>query len=403
MEGAGIVLHNGMTTRKQILALLSCLVLGVFCTRVQTQPRPPEQTVSSILPFMTLPLHPLTRLLPVVVKGKCGFIDRHGKIVVKPEFDRCHDFSDGRAIVMVGSKTIVINENGQTVFEPKLRLYGPKFSDGLISVCSRSDTCIPIGYLDREGRMAIKPQFSTGYPFSEGRALINVDNRWGYINKKGKTVIPPKFLQASAFSNGLAQVHTYENTAEWRGARWSYIDKNGKIVRSQRRREPANLVNGFAPSKWNGFEWTLIDETGEPAFHPQFDTDQISVAEYPRVCDGLIRVVTKGPWSKWGYADLSGRIVIHPQFTWAQHFSEGLAVVKVNNGKLGYVDKTGTVVIRAQFDQADDFIGGVARVQFGQFVSMSPCTGQFCPGSFIWDSEMGYIDKTGKFIWKPTK
>src|SRR5688572_14516974 len=392
-----------MTPRKQILSLLSCLILGVFCTPVHPQSRAPERTVSHILPYLTLPRDPLTRLLPVVVKGKCGFIDRAGKIVVKPEFDSCHDFSDGRAIVMVGLKTIVINENGQTVFEPKNRLYGHKFSDGLISVCSRSDTCAPIGYLDKEGRMAIEPQFNTGYPFSEGRALINVDNRWGYIDKQGRTVIPATFLQASSFANGLAQVHTIENTAEWQGSRWFYIDKNGKIVRSQRPREPATLVNGFAPSKWNGIEWTLIDETGEVVFHPQFDTDQISVVEYPRVCDGLIRVVTKGPWSKWGYADLSGKIVIHPQFVWAQHFSEGLAVVQMSDRKFGYADKTGAAVIKAQFDRADDFIGGIARVQFGRFVSRYPCSGEICIESFVWESEMGYIDKTGKFIWKPTK
>lgn len=64
---------------------------------------------------------------------------------------------------------------------------------------------------------------------------------------------------------------------------------------------------------------------------------------------------------------------------------------------------SGAVVIKAQFDRADDFIGGIARVQFGRFVSRYPCSGEICIESFAWDSEMGYIDKTGKFIWKPTK
>jgi WG repeat protein len=363
----------------------------------------PERTVSDILPFINLPRDARTKLLPVVVNGKCGFIDRDGKIVIEPEFDKCHDFSDERAVVMIGSKTIVIDENGQTVFEPKSRLYGAKFSDGLISVCSRDDTCAPIGYLDKDGRMAIQPQFTTGYPFSEGRALISVESTWGYIDKTGRTVIPPKFLNASPFSNGLAYVQMIETTPQWRTARWFLIDKNGKIVRSLRAEEPRALVNGFAPSKWNGFDWTLIDETGNIAFHPQFDTAQISVAEYPRLCDGLIRVHTKGPWAKWGYADLSGRIVIPPQFAWAQHFSEGLAVIKMSGEKFGYIDKTGTVVIKAEFDRAHDFIGGIARVEFGRWISRSPCSGEFCPQSFGWDSEMGYIDRTGRFIWKPTK
>jgi hypothetical protein len=347
---------------------------------------------------------PLTPLLPVVVEGRCGFIHRTGKLVVQPEFDTCQDFADGRAVVTVGSKTLVINEKGKAVFEPKSRVYGARFSDGLISVCSRADTCTPIGYLDKDGRMAIQPQFDTGFPFSDGRALIHVDNRWGYIDKEGKTVIPPKYLQASPFKNGMAQVHTYENNAEWRGPRWFYIDTNGKIIRSQKPREPEMLVNGFAAMKLGPMEWTLIDEKGEIAFHPQFDTSKIFVAEYPRVSEGLIRVLEKNLQWNWGYADLSGRIVIQPQFSWANHFSEGLAAIHTNERKYGYIDKTGTIVIKPQFDKAGDFIGGIARVEFGQFVSTSPpCAGQICVQSYMWDSEMGYIDKAGKFIWKPTK
>ena len=397
-----------MIDGKQIRALLSCVILGAFCNRVNSQSSAPEPTVSDILPSVRLPLDPVAKLLPVVVKGKCGFIDHDGRLVVKAEFDSCNDFSEGRAVVRSGSKTLVINQNGKTVFEPRLRLYGHKFSDGLLSVCGRSDTCAPIGYIDKEGRMAIEPRFRTGYPFSEGRALLNVDNRWGYIDKKGKIVIEPRFTQASPFSDGLAQVYTLENTSEWRGPRWFYIDKHGRTVRSQGPREPAILVNGFASlrlpsSSGSGMKWTLIDKTGEVVFFPQFDTAQFSVVEYPRVCDGLVRIVTAGSRSKWGFADLSGRIVIEPQFAWAGDFSEGLAVVKTNGGKMGYVDKTGTVVIEAKFDEASDFVGGIARVQFGRLVARDLCEGPVCPASFAWDSEMGYIDKTGQFIWKPTK
>jgi hypothetical protein len=108
-------------------------------------------------------------------------------------------------------------------------------------------------------------------------------------------------------------------------------------------------------------------------------------------------------YGKWGYADVSGRIVIQPQFFWAHHFSEGLAIVETNDRKYGYIDKTGTIVIKPQFDKAEDFVGGIARVEFGQFVARMPCLGEICVTSFIWESEMGYIDMTGKFIWKPTK
>lgn len=88
---------------------------------------------------------------------------------------------------------------------------------------------------------------------------------------------------------------------------------------------------------------------------------------------------------------------------WAiQSLFIALPALQMNDRKSGYADKTGTVVIKAQFDRADDFIGGIPRVQFGR-LSRYPCAGEVGIESFVWDSEMGYIDKSGKFIWKPTK
>ena len=51
---------------------------------------------------------------------------------------------------------------------------------------------------------------------------------------------------------------------------------------------------------------------------------------------------------KWGYIDKTGKIVIHPQFSQAGTFSEGLATVAIENGtKKNYVmiDKKGKIVI----------------------------------------------------------
>ena len=47
------------------------------------------------------------------------------------------------------------------------------------------------------------------------------------------------------------------------------------------------------------------------------------------------------------------------------------------------MNKMGKVVIRPQFDQAGEFYQGIVPVTVGD--------------------KSGYIDKTGKYIWKPTK
>jgi hypothetical protein len=47
---------------------------------------------------------------------------------------------------------------------------------------------------------------------------------------------------------------------------------------------------------------------------------------------------------KWGYIDRTGKVVIEPQFDFADRFSEELAAIRVGNetvGQYGYIDKTG--------------------------------------------------------------
>src|SRR6266404_3130217 len=84
---------------------------------------------------------------------------------------------------------------------------------------------------------------------------------------------------------------------------------------------------------------------------------------------------------KWGYIDNTGKVVIKPQFAWAEEFSEGLAAFENEDGKHGYIDETGRVVIAPKFDNWTEFSEGLAAVSV--------------------DFEWGYIDKTGKWAIPP--
>jgi hypothetical protein len=48
-----------------------------------------------------------------------------------------------------------------------------------------------VGYIDKQGRFAINPQFDTGGDFAGGLAPVWVAGRQGYINKSGKFVWNP--------------------------------------------------------------------------------------------------------------------------------------------------------------------------------------------------------------------
>lgn len=51
--------------------------------------------------------------------------------------------------------------------------------------------------------------------------------------------------------------------------------------------------------------------------------------------------------------------------------------------KYGFVNKKGKIIVKPKFDYANSFTNGLARVGTKEGI--------------------GYIDKTGKYIWQPTK
>jgi hypothetical protein len=99
--------------------------------------------------------------------------------------------------------------------------------------------------------------------------------------------------------------------------------------------------------------------------------------------EGLARVQTKD--GKMSYINPLGEIVFTvPGLTWADPFSEGLAdaALQMRPGQriYGYIDHTGNFVIKPQFQTATPFVNGLAQVAL--------------------NGEMGYIDKSGAFVWK---
>src|SRR6218665_1301018 len=59
------------------------------------------------------------------------------------------------------------------------------------------------GYIDKNGKIAISPQFESAGDFHQGLARIRLDNKWGFINKNGEIAIEPQFDYAWDFHEGL--------------------------------------------------------------------------------------------------------------------------------------------------------------------------------------------------------
>lgn len=67
------------------------------------------------------------------------------------------------------------------------------------------------GYLDREGRWAVTPQFAECGDFSEGFAAVSIGEQNGFINARGEWLVNPRYHNAGAFCDGYANCEIYDS------------------------------------------------------------------------------------------------------------------------------------------------------------------------------------------------
>ncbi|MBL0049661.1 MAG: WG repeat-containing protein [Bacteroidetes bacterium] len=261
------------------------------------------------------------------------------------------------------------------------------------------------GYIDKQGKYVVNPQFKSAYLITDGIAVVeSSEGKFGYIGEDGKYIINPIYKFASNFSEGLAFVAS-ENGFP------TCINKKGE---TQFVLKDASLVgvfnDGLAYIQVKE-KYGFIDNTGKTVINPQFDVSN-------QFSDGLAAVANKKDKDAdkvWGYIDKLGKIIINPQFKTAGDFKDGKALVG-DGKKFGYIDKKGLYIINPQFDEASIFSEGLAGIKQGetwgfintegkivinpQFEAISSFKNGLAAvrsGKENW----GYIDKEGKFAINP--
>jgi hypothetical protein len=377
-----------------------------------------RQKVISLVVFLTALSVPLIHaqasdgsdLFVVIVNDKRGYIDRTGKIVIEPKWAGANNFSEGLAVVAVdspGYKEGYIDATGKLViaatfddagdFENGLALVGI----GEFGLHGSGDH--KFGFIDRDGKWVIRPTYRTMYGFSEGlAAAMNDDGKWGFIDKTGKVVIPFQFEVGSFFSDGLARMFSKEKS------RFGYIDRSGKWVIEPQFFDAFPFVEGSAVVKSIGKlsnpypggmtigerddeerQFLIIDRTGKTVF--TFDK---TVRRVQAFSEGLAVVEVfqkKGP-PLTGFVDTTGKFILPPKYPFVDNFQDGLAQFLLD-GKWTFMDKTGKVIFSTDYQVSYGFKRGLAFVY------------KLGPGGFgdLQNEKYGYIDKTGKVIWQPTK
>ncbi len=308
--------------------------------------------------------------ISVYLGGKSGYIDLTGKLVIPIQYDSAGAFRDGRAVVRNESHYALIDLAGKHVADIPYRVLGD-FHQGLLRV-QKAGHPTAYGFVDREGRMVIEPQFINAGEFPDDPANLNataighewcyfdhtgkiiirvsmgehledgnmfVDGRlrvkdgftWGYKDAAGNWAIPAKFNDAENFEHGRARVQL--------GDKWIWIDTHGKEVPEDKRKvrpiEPPS--EGLSLAMDNGLlGW--IDERGKPAF-PFRKYDEAHSFSQGRA---LIKVD-----GMYGFVDTAGKLVVPLQYYGAADYDHGLARVETREG-LAYIDLSGAVVWKSK-------------------------------------------------------
>ncbi len=174
------------------------------------------------------------------------------------------------------------------------------------------------------------------------------------------------------------------------------------------------IMSPIPPTKSNAAPTDHSDRRSSSIGQPALSEPTRPTTDGYGFSEGLIPIQVN---DLYGYIDMTGTMVIPPQFTSAFSFKEGLARVRLPGGnKEGFADKTGTMIIPPQFVHAENFHEGLAAVMFdlgnhSTFIDrtgkvVAPYFGEtwdfsegFARVTLDWRSEKyGFIDKTGALV-----
>ena len=359
--------------------------------------------------------------------NKIGFIDSTGNVKIKPIYKDAYDFNEGLSLVVIDTTTTKDSINNYNIFEftNKFYLYKTKieynyidkqgnliFNKNLTFVENKTnyknsmfkidnnfhfsnnlavfyDTIKEkYGYIDKKGIIIIKPFFKKAKMFKNGLASVCIETKnknqglWGYINPEGKFVIDPIYDYASNFSEGLATVLVYSRSKD----KEQYISSSEMFIINKK----GNIIG-------KPFSFSLIDEFSEGY--------------------AIIKDIIQG----YSFVDSLGNKVDNIYVDDLRSFSDGMAGIKLKNGKWGFINKKFTLVLKPEYDDIGYFDNGIAPVKINEYWGAIDKNGNIIiPFNYTFLSTFsdnlayfkikrdaltisGWLHKKGKVVWQKVK
>jgi hypothetical protein len=338
----------------------------------------------------------------VTLQNKKGIIDIDGEIIIQPIYDNCQILFNENFLLTEGSSLRLSNANNEfigekiiadravaldekinnsyitkyfrfVINETKYGLLDSNFN--LLAPCvydrinfTNNDTFFTVlngNNLVINNKNVILKEFSYTFYFHEEHLssngvfnyIIRKDSSYGakcgIMNEKYEIILPIEYDWID-FSHDVWVV---------RKGRSEYIlDGNYIIIPDSKYKEIGNFEKeGIACAKCEDLKYVFINKNGKTFFETKFDSVYLGSRSLLNFLfegnrnkhkSGLCGVCIN---SKWGYIDLSGRILIECKYDEISDFDLNNNSIVKYNGKWGVINNEGKIVIECKYDEFSNF------------------------------------------------
>jgi hypothetical protein len=143
------------------------------------------------------------------------------------EYENASNYMNGIAVVCKNGNWMLIDCDGEqvgntTFTDIKLHSNGDYAYDGIMIAAVNAE----YGFYNEKGELLTEFKAKDMDVFKGGPvAFADNTSKWGFVSKDGKVTLKPQFVYAKSFSNKLAAISD--------GSQWGFVDQNGNVVIEQ--------------------------------------------------------------------------------------------------------------------------------------------------------------------------
>lgn len=202
-----------------------------------------------------------------------------------------------------------------------------------------------IGYMNKNNKIVIKPQYATGTYFENNDyAAVSIKNgktyKFAVIDLKGNYIIP--------FEEGYELISLNTEIENWilvvKNGKWGYINYKKEILIPLDYDNLGHFYGNLAFAQKNG-KYGFIDSNNNTIIDFQFDW----TINFGRIQPDGLRYVKVQKESKIGYINNKGELIAPYLYDSAKPFFKGVAVVKKGK-KYGCINTKGKVIVPFNFE-----------------------------------------------------